>query len=245
MTSSVRALVVALGSVTASCILFVSPEPGGAHCRFAGEDTACGKCIAFTCQEAVDRTCVARPDTLARLDACASRRDSSCDALRADRSSAETAELASCVTTRCAGSCAEAVGTSLTRCAPEPYGDGRQCACSVSSDKANDFACAEAVQPGTICCAAAGWPAEGLSCRCHVFDCNPNSTGTGCFCSLSAYTSGSPLCEGVGCCANGNQCRCGGRACSGDDRPVTSCTRDVVACGEGQVRVESCSIRSP
>lgn len=242
MSAWARALLVAIGGVTAGCVLFVSPEAGGSRCRFAGEDEPCGKCIAFTCQAAVDALCTARPDVMDLLDACASRRDGACDALRADRSSPEAALLATCVEARCAGSCAPAPGRSLTRCAPEPYGDGRQCACGLSSQP-NDFACAETVQPGTICCAAAGWPAEGLACACRVLDCNPNDKG--CFCSVSAYTTGTDVCRGESCCADGNLCRCGGRACSGDERPVASCSLDVMGCAAGQTRVTSCSIREP
>lgn len=244
-SSLVRIVIASLAMLVGGCILLVSPESGGDHCRFEGEDSTCGSCVKLRCQESVDRACDARRDgTLANLDGCTSARDGRCAALATDTSSPEAAALASCVSAACPGACAPAPGKTTTRCVPEPFGDGRQCSCTLAAP-ANSFVCAEAVLKDTICCAPAGWPGAGLACSCLPLGCAPNPDGCSCF--PTTYRPESEVCTGQICCATSTTCRCGTRPCSAPsgERRVDRCSIAELGCAQGQERVASCTITSP
>ena len=243
--SLVRAIVVALATVTGGCILLVSPDPGGQHCHFADEVSTCGSCIKQRCEAYVDSACRAGRDVaLAKLDACTTARDESCTALFADVSSVEAHNLGLCVAANCPGACAPALPNTLTRCVPEPFGDGRPCSCSLASPS-NSFVCAEAALPRTLCCAPKGWPGAGLACTCQPLGCAPN--GDGCSCFLTTYGPDDEKCEGAICCASATSCRCGSRACSqaAGERSVDSCTIAEMTCPPGRDHVATCIVPGP
>jgi hypothetical protein len=241
MSSALRHSASAFSALLASgCILLVSPETGGAHCRFAGQDGVCGDCVRAQCQGAVDAACaVDASGVLAELDACASRRDASCTTLASDASSPQANALAACVSGVCAGACAPTAGASTTHCAALPFGDGRECSCT-TEQPTNDYVCSRAVFPDTLCCAPHGWPGAGLECRCLPAQCGSNATGCSCF--LSPYAATMPVCTGETCCVDQDSCICGPSPCIGNAVKVTSCVVSVMQCPTGTEPVASCSM---
>ena len=246
MAISPRAFAFTLAaSIVAGCALVVHPETFGSTCRFSGDDSECGACVAARCQPLVDGCCrdEACSTTLAALEGCARSGDGRCDALKADRTSAVSsqANLASCVATRCSGRCASKAerSQSLTRCTESARSVGRACRCALS-ESPNDFECSAIEQPGSVCCAPAGWPAEGLECTCFPLDCVPSLSG--CVCSLEDRTPEVSTCSGGICCAAPGGCHCRASACEPSQTRVASCSAREALCPDGQLRVERCSL---
>jgi hypothetical protein len=215
------------------CILAVSPETYGDRCRFAGEGTQCGSCVRTACQAEVNAECDG--DALRAVESCAARHDASCGTI-------PDGPLAACVKTRCAGVCTVLAGTSETHCEEPPLGAGSACTCT-QGGVANDAVCDSAAYPQTICCAPKGWPAPGLACSCRPVSCN--ATTDGCFCSLVTNTPVQSACSGFACCAERDACTCRAKGCYPFETQVPTCDVTVLGCADGQVRVASCSVRTP
>jgi len=231
-----RAALSLLACLLGGCVLLVTPDPGGEHCQFAGEDTTCGKCARAQCQVAIDDACgAADEEVLTALEDCALNRGPRCHTLL----SSTTRPLATCLEKRCSGACAPRPFPSTTRCAPLPVGDGRECSCT-TAQPATDYVCSEAAIARTICCAPRGWPAEGLSCSCLPLNCSP--TPTGCSCFLAFYGTSGESCAGEICCAVGATCRCSTKECAPGTVRVDRCDVSKVSCETGQDRVSSCTV---
>lgn len=244
LTAAMTAALVA----TAGCIVLVSDVPGESECRFQGADSECGQCTRARCGAMVDACCGDRAcaTVLQSLDACASRHDQSCAALVSPPSdgSGGAAALSSCIAQRCAPWCTALSGKSETTCKEAQLAPAAACSCTVDGSP-NDMACSEAVERGTICCAAPGWPAPGLECACRRVSCNP--TKGGCFCSLVDYAPEHESCSGQFCCVRpgqDDQCVCRSYDCYDNERRVESCSAAVMGCG-AQQREASCSRRTP
>lgn len=232
-----RAALTLLASFLGGCILLVTPDAGGDHCRFTGEETTCGRCARAQCQRALDHACsVADEETLTALDDCATNRGDRCQTLLSNT----TSPLATCLESRCPGSCAPMIGTSTTRCGAVLVGDGRECSCTTAQPP-TDYVCSEAAIARTICCAPRGWPAEGLACNCLPLNCSPFATG--CSCTLASYSLIGETCMGEICCATASTCRCSAKECAPDAVRVDRCDISKVTCDTGQDRVASCTIR--
>lgn len=216
------------------CVLFVSPSGQGPHCLFAGENTQCGACLVERCRVPIDDAC-ADAETLTALERCADGRD--CGALTARET---VSPAAACALTNCRGVCRTLSGTSRTACDEAPLARGAACSCKLAAP-GNDFLCDRAAYPASRCCAPRGWPAEGLTCQCNTFNCF--STSDGCACSLVSSLTGDSVCRAAFCCVEGNTCRCRSRPCYDFEKPVPGCSIDAVGCDEGQISVESCSVR--
>ena len=228
------------------CILFVSPDTRGDHCRFEAEESTCGRCLRERCESEIDQVCRAgREGTLADLEACTRTRGESCTKLMgATQDSTQGSALAACVSRACPGACAPAPPNPTTRCVPEPFGNGRPCSCTLS-DSPNSFVCSELVMARTICCAPKGWPAPGLACACLPLDCSPNTKGCQCF--RSTYGPDTEQCGGGDtiCCKALTSCACGAQACKPGATQVETCSVAAFGpdqgCDADQVRVSSCS----
>ena len=224
------------------CVLVVeSGEPVAAECRFDGDDrSACGRCLAKSCQRLVNDCCRAGEaceEALGMLDACASRgAGPECGRLAGlGSSSASTAgeKLGRCVANACAAVCP--AGEPLTGCG-EYSGS---CRCE-GDDPPNDVVCADASVENGFCCADLGWPGRGLSCSCEQFECRQTEDG----CECSAHTSG-PLaeCSGTYCCVYNATCECGNTPCHSFETRVDRCSTAVIGCDSDETRVSSCSRR--
>jgi hypothetical protein len=233
-------------SCVASCVLLVSPEEYGQRCRFEGEETACGQCIATQCQAKIDDCC--RADSCAPgldlIEECAKGDRHLCELVESDLQARDPARiaLASCVHGACGALCRSGPSVSTTRCEQSSLGRGKTCSCKVESP-ANDADCSEITNPETVCCAPQSWPAAGQKCTCNTISCNASADG--CFCLLFDVPSGSAVCDGAICCLSGDSCRCGSKACSGSAVQVASCSLDTIGCPPNQKRVVSCAASAP
>jgi len=235
----------------AGCVLVVTPEAHGEHCRFAAEDTACGRCLRARCEPAIDACCTddGCSGALALVDACSRGEAGACESLGGRSSAAVTSErdVGACAATRCAAVCRTFTGASQTACREPSFGRGATCACNVATGAApaNDFDCSSTSYPGTVCCAPSSWPAPGLECSCRPLGCS--STPEGCFCHLVDTPPESQSCEAANCCASFDQCACRDRCFLPQERVVARCAAPppgtTEGCAEGQKRVDSCSIR--
>jgi len=228
----------------AGCVLFVSGEPYGTTCRFAGEGTACGTCVSAQCQTAVNACCAddACAPALADLDACAQGDVTACKhlAMEQGKESSARATLAACVTGTCHASCR--MGTNLTRCTLPILGSGTTCHCELSA-QATDQGCDAKTFPDTLCCAPESWPQEGQRCSCRKLQCG--STGNGCFCRLKEDTTlNRPECAGTYCCVQHQDCTCGAQPCGVGQRAVPACTISFSDCGPGEKVVDTCTVTS-
>lgn len=240
-----RALAALFPTVLVGCIFVVSPEEYGTTCRFQGEDTQCGACIATSCRAELNACCrdEACEQPLRDLDDCATRSSYACNTLRGVTIPAVAGPLAQCVDRACGAVCFERKGTSTTSCREPRLGEGSACECAANGE-VNDFVCTPQAFPNAICCAPKGWPAPGLECSCRPLDCNPSPDG--CFCRLVDFTPKQRECEGATkCCVYEDTCTCRPRGCSSFEREVDSCAVDALDCAAGQERVESCSLRTP
>lgn len=223
------------------CILLVHGADGGEHCRFAGEASECGTCVAERCRAEVDGACSDSPSrrALALLDGCATTHDGRCDELRGLGGGDAAGVLGACVRTRCAGACATTTGKSTTSCREPPLGAEGGCTCEANGPT-NAFVCAKATYPSTLCCASANWPAPGLACSCRPLGCT--STNDGCTCTLVDFVKpDSAVCRGATCCAYGDSCVCRDRPCYPGEAQVEACSVDTVSCPAGTKPVASCS----
>src|SRR5262249_31108113 len=144
----------------------------GDHCRFRGQDSGCGDCIASRCRAEVDDACF--DDALiSAVEHCAA--DGVCGSVPPSR-------IASCMSSRCAPVCFTRTGTSATHCSESFVSQGFACSCETDGPP-NDFTCSPAVYPRTRCCAPKSWPGPALLCNCNAVQCTPTSDG--CVCTLS------------------------------------------------------------
>src|SRR5690349_9770587 len=108
MPRVLRAAFFALAS--GGCVLLVSPEHYGEHCRFAGETTQCGQCLLERCRAEIDAACLEH-DALDALDRCADKHE--CESLKQRAASNQAAR---CATEACGAVCRSLAGTSRTAC---------------------------------------------------------------------------------------------------------------------------------
>ena len=240
------ALAGALAGSLASCVLLVSPQSFGEHCRFEGETTPCGQCIRTRCEADVDGCCreSSCDATLAAVESCAAGDVATCDAVTSLRASAVTTKAAvgRCLDERCRAECSAPSARSKTRCLIPTFGRGETCSCTLSTTP-NDVTCSEGALPQAICCAPEGWPAEGLRCTCKAPSCG--ATNDGCRCILGDAPSEGNLCSAKICCVRNDVCACSSAACLAGERSVPSCERAELGCGQDLVRVKSCVIAAP
>jgi hypothetical protein len=229
-----------LALLASHCILVVPDDlpESGEHCLFEGSESQCGACVAASCQLELDACCsdVACDATFAELEGCATAHDARCEQLRSGVSA-----LSTCVQDHCGGVCIALTGVSTTRCEEPAFAEGAACRCSVT-DTPNDEVCSRAAYAGTICCAPTGWPAVGLGCSCKPLGCNASPDG--CFCSLVDYAPEQRECTSLACCVDDGVCACR-PDCYAFETEVPACTADVTGCADGQIQVESCSLRTP
>lgn len=240
---ALRNVVTALvGPLLVSCILVVSPERFGDTCRFSGRDTQCGACIADRCQAQIDDCCrdAACEGTLHAIESCAGHGGETCSAIGRD---AGGFAVARCAAESCGAVCVARQGTSQTSCKVPLLGESAACLCRDTATGGNDFVCNAAAFPQTVCCAPDGWPAVGLECGCRAIECNP--TTDGCFCLTVDSDPRLRECSGLICCAQNDSCSCGTRACFAFQTRVPSCNLAAIGCKPGQIRVDSCSVRTP
>src|SRR4051794_12063221 len=107
---NLRAGIVTVGlfAVLSACALVDFRDPGGSHCRFAGIESACGRCVADRCGAVVDGCCfdVQCGGVIADVEACAAQSGASCTHLadRNDRGGLH-ADLSTCFAKECASIC--------------------------------------------------------------------------------------------------------------------------------------------
>ena len=136
-----RALGFVLVASLVGCMLVVSPEEYGTVCRFRGEDTQCGACIAANCQAAVDECCRDEGCTqpLRSLDDCAEHHTQECNTLKGTTIPTSAVGLAQCMKSKCDAACSELKGAPTTSCREPRLGEGSACTCNSGGD-ANDVA---------------------------------------------------------------------------------------------------------
>lgn len=254
MSLRARIVMVGLGAVASACILALPlAEPGGAHCRFAGIESECGRCVAARCSAAVDACCFG--DTcggvISDVDTCATNADAGCAPLADphDRGGLH-ADLSTCLAKECATSCRlspdAAAPRNVTRCQRSYVTSVETCQCEIGPAP-NDTACTEVGHPGLRCCAPEGWPGPVRSCECLKIICVPLAVG--CLCQLSPMDDQNRAteCTGEKCCYDpiGNTCSCGSVACRPEEKQVTSCTIEQLVCDQGRHRVEACMVPKP
>lgn len=175
--AALRAAALALATVAIACVSLGCPPDNGARCRFDGDDTtACGKCIAASCQSQVNKCCDDQYSCLKtempKVDACS--RGEGCSSL--STSSYSGGPIATCIQSWCATPCLGTVGGSGSNpnvaCVPTKNG----CQCSVQTQDAAGTAavapCSSAQVPSgngaPLCCATSGFPDVAFSaCRCY------------------------------------------------------------------------------
>lgn len=250
-TCHVRPFVIAASLMTMSCMFLVSSETYGDHCKIAGEDTPCGRCLRARCQTKLDNCC--RDDacvsTLPILEACAQHTGAACDDFAARKGNAgPEGVVAACAATLCGAVCNSFAGTSDTTCAEPTFGRGATCACTSAPGSGNDFECSPKSYADTICCAPESWPAPGVECTCRPLSCY--GTPEGCSCRLVDTPPDRSRCEAPPCCVSDldpEQCACRAN-CYENERRVSSCSTtdgSAVRCAKGQKRVDACSARHP
>lgn len=237
-------------AVLVGCVLVVSPETYGDHCKLAVETTACGACLRDRCESPIDACCSdsgCGGGALSEADRCAQGLAGACEALAQRRTSPSRfdRELGSCAASACGAVCRTFTGVSETTCGEPAEGRGATCACKAAgAAAANDFECSPASYPGTVCCAPRSWPGEGQECSCRPLGCS--ATSEGCYCHLVTTPADSQSCEGANCCQIDDQCTCRER-CFDGERVVPRCVAafpDMTSgCEIGQKRVDSCSMR--
>jgi hypothetical protein len=238
-----------LGSLASACILAVSLENGGgAHCRFAGIETDCGRCVADHCAAAVDACCFgdACGGVIDDLDTCATSSNDACVRVAdpADRGGLH-GELSTCVAKSCATACRLPPPTAhnLTRCQRAYVTSIEACSCEIGPTP-NDTPCTESGHPDLRCCAPSDWPGPVRSCECRKIICV--AAGAGCLCQLSPMDDNNraTTCTGEICCydPNVNSCSCGTVPCVPSEQQVPSCTIAQLGCDQGGHRVDACSV---
>jgi hypothetical protein len=231
--------VAAFALLATGCVLVVAPDRFGDRCRFAGETSQCGACLVEHCRAEIDGAC-GDDATLAAVESCAEAHDCAAATAATAATAAGTSAVSSCLARSCAAVCRTLAGPSTTACREPATGVGATCTCTHAAPT-NDVICDTKAYPSTLCCAPAGWPAEGLTCTCDAMTCV--GTSDGCSCGLLASAPDNPTCRTGFCCVDKEACRCRAKPCYDFETPVPSCSIDVVSCKLGQVRVESCSLR--
>jgi hypothetical protein len=240
----------------AGCIAFVNDDPSSltTTCHFDGDDTACGRCVATSCAQALDTCCgdsVCSQTSLPLLASCF-QASSLCSTFLTS-----SPDLATCIATSCGacngagtvtpdggkdtsdagtfkasdGAVPPAPDAGTTDCTPI----GDSCFCSLGSP--NGVTCNQAgIKGGGLCCASYGWPtATGGTCECEPFSCTPESFGIEC--RLGSDSTGTLSCSGG--CSYGTYCECTGETCDGTQ--VAQCDVTQVGCDSSEVQVTSCS----
>ncbi len=226
--------IAALALAAMGCVLFVSPEPGGAHCVFRGQDGSCGACLVARCRAEIDQACF-DDAVIGAIEECATANDDACG--RVPQSPAGV-----CMASRCAALCYARTGSSVTHCTDSFVSPGLACACDVDGPP-NDLACTDVTYPRTRCCAPSTWPGAALQCACNAVSCTPTSDGCICILTDNLDESSAQDCRGEHCCAVEDRCQCRPRACEGGEREVAVCNKGELACPHGTVEVPGCSIR--
>ncbi len=234
-------------------------------CGFAGRDTtACGKCIAKSCQKPVDACCAdatckasnktdygfgitsGDDGTLGRLDACGDGK--SCYDLESDPLGKAIAE---CVEASCSDVCdtrkvSQRRATDTSCSVKTSYDKTTYCTCVVPSNvngkpsSGNDQPCSRSFG---VCCADLDWPSPASECTCTPPSCNVYA-GDVCICEKEKGSKTAETCgRGVCCQTSDGTCRCDPtkKACDAGQTPVDSCTTAQVGCGSGKRAVTSCS----
>ena len=228
------------------CILLVDSSPTGdvfaTTCGFAHSDTACGQCIASSCQSAIDACCkdATCQQHLGALDTCAG---GDCTALENDLAVA-LRPVGDCVMPACAAACAFTYADS-TNCTTGP-GPGVTCHCTIPQQgaPANTTKCGP--PKGGLCCATTGWPAGTTTCSCVAPVCSTYANG--CACESSPQNTSPTFyvssCTSAHCCLRTDgSCFCSTDSCFSDEIDVgTTCTPADVTCSTPQeLRVPRCS----
>lgn len=247
--TSIAAVLVAFMLV--SCVLAVSPETYGEHCRFAEESSRCGQCLRDRCEPTIDACCGdASCGAMSDVDRCARGETDACEALAAREDSSEPRErdLGFCMKARCRAVCRTFVGTSTTECSEIDSARGTACTCKqAQGSAANNFDCSPSSFANTVCCAPSTWPDEGQECTCRPLGCV--SIAEGCFCRLVSMPPEFSSCKTEKCCQveDDDLCTCRTR-CFDIEQEVTRCAIRPIesgsGCERGQKRVASCSSRN-
>jgi hypothetical protein len=235
---AVSPLALAFVASSVGCILMVSPDEGGARCRFRGEDTECGRCLVARCQESIDVACTDEP-VLSAMEQCAAAGDEACERVPAS-------DVATCMQVRCGTVCAARAGTSQTSCVDSFLGPGLACSCAFGVARPNERSCNPATYPRARCCAPRAWPSPAVECACNAVSCVASSLGCVCTLTDNLDPSSAEECKaapGDHCCALGDRCECISQVCTGAQREVEFCNRSELACPLGTLEVPSCSIR--
>lgn len=239
-----------MAALASGCVLFVPfADPGGAHCKVAGADTACGTCIAAECIDLVDACCFDDKcgGIVKDVETCSTKNDATCDRLQSVTDSAGVHhDLSACVSSKCKDVCAAVATGSLTKCTPAYVTSVDACSCEESTTP-NNVVCTTVDHPKLRCCAPHGWPGPALACNCLSISCA--TLGDGCQCELTGIDDQgrAALCKGDHCCidSTGTMCSCGSRACLVNQTAVPTCTIDQLGCGDGEDKVDTCSARKP
>lgn len=246
-----RLFAVAALLFSAGCVLFVSEQEYGTHCRFSGENTGCGRCLRSRCQLDVDACCRDEgcSSTIGAIEACSAQTPGACHDLasRREKAGADGA-LATCAAKLCGPVCHDFTGVSDTTCKEPPFGRGATCECTSTPGAGNDLECSPTSYDSTVCCAPDSWPAAGSECTCLPVSCY--GTPEGCSCRLVDTPPEKTQCEAPPCCVSlvdPDQCSC--RAtCYENERQTQSCSATgkdrVIGCPKGQKAQDSCSLRS-
>ena len=242
---------------SASCVLLDFAPAGGAHCKFAGIDSECGRCIADRCTAAVDACCFddACGGVITDVEACAAKSSASCTHMAdgADRGGAH-ADLSTCFAKECATVCGADVDAAppapphdLTHCGPSYVTSIETCECEIGPAAANDTECTEVGHPALRCCAPDGWPGPVRTCECKKIICS--ALGDGCLCQLGPMDDQDRAteCTGTNCCYDSmdNSCTCGTVACTPEETKVASCTIAALGCAAGLHHVDTCTVPKP
>jgi hypothetical protein len=239
-----------LAALASACIVTVPfADAGGAHCRFAGSESDCGRCVADHCAAAVDACCFddACGGVISDLDTCATTTNDACVRVAdpADRGGLH-GELSTCVAKDCAAACRlppPPAVRNVTRCQRAYVTSIAACECEIGPT-ANDTDCTEVGHPGLRCCAPEGWPGPVRSCECRQIICI--AAGAGCLCQLSPMDDNNraTTCSGETCCYDPktNDCSCGTIPCANSEQKVPTCTIAQLGCGQGTHHVEACSV---
>ncbi len=234
-------------------------------CRFTGDNTtACGMCVAQSCQSFVNSCCaddLCEKYDLPALDSCTGSSD--CSKLSGYGVSGDTmGKVASCVSANCSAQCGgvDAGIKTAIACTKPTHGS---CNCLAGVTDGGSSSASSATDPSTVCsfstlvvrcCADTTWPAIGTSCGCTQVTCAyPDGQPSDCQCGYGDVPSGynaldecMPTFDGKCCKSADGSCRCAAvtdcgtatevPSCKASDSPFTcsSTTRQVTSCSGQQ-----------
>jgi hypothetical protein len=244
---------VAIAALAPLASLSFACPPGdlSSTCRFAGDaTTACGQCVAHSCQPFVDSCCaddLCGQYDLPTLDKCTGSGD--CGGVSAGAGSGDAfSKVASCVKTSCSGACGGVdAGISTTiACSDLSKGTCRCVAGTAGAGTTSPSSCD--LSASTFhCCAETNWPTAGTACACSAIVCasGPDSCGCGYAQVPDGYnevaecqsTFQSRCCKGP----DGN-CLCQSGTDCGTATEVQSCRASdfAFACAAGSHEVSTC-----